>query len=344
MLLQIVNHTKTTFGRRSLLRTAAGMTLAIGLVASSTASQASEQWQAYTYWGSPQPVAAAGFIELSKRIEEASNGEITIKFNIGGSLSIAAANISSAVSDDIIQIADDYYNQGVVEASAILALPQLASNAEEMSKVVDIVRPSIERDYGKLGVIPLGYYVYPQQVIWSRGDIASLADIKGKKIRVSSVENGQFIELFGGFPVTLGSAEVPGALERGLVDGVVTASAGGVVTYKDLIKSSYRIAINYPVSWIVVNKERFEALPADLQEAIRKLVVDATEAQTLAIEVDDQTMTTQFGDGGITITPVSESDLTLARERSVEIWDDWGKDRSQEVRDLLAQARAALGR
>lgn len=343
-MLKIIDHTQSAARRRGLIRAVAGATLAISLFASATPSYAAEQWQAYTYWGSPKPVAAAGFIDLAKKIEEASNGALTIKFNIGGSLSIAAANISSAVSDDVIQIADDYYNQGVVEASAILALPLLASNAEEMSKVVEVIRPSIERDYGNRGVIPLGYYVYPQQVVWSRGDIASLADLKGKKIRVSSVENGQFIELFGGFPVTLGSAEVPGALERGLVDGVVTASAGGVVTYKDLIKSSYRIAINYPVSWIVVNKERFEALPEELQATIRKIVVDATEAQTVAIEADDQSMTKLFGDDGIKITPVTDADLALARERSVEIWDSWGKDRSQEVRDLLAKAREALGR
>ena len=93
--------------------------------------------------------------------------------------------------------------------------------------------------------------------------------MKGQKIRVTSPEQGEFVRRFGGTPVTIGAAEVPSALDRGVVDGVFTASSGGGKIWRDLLKSSYRLGPNFFDASIAVNKTAFEKLAPAVQQAAR---------------------------------------------------------------------------
>ena len=69
---------------------------------------------------------------------------------------------------------------------------------------------------------------------------------------------------FGANGLTVGAAEVPSALERGVVDGVLTANAGGGKVWKDLLKYCYEIGINFFEANLAVNKEAYAKLPAAL--------------------------------------------------------------------------------
>ena len=247
------------------IRRATVLALASSPLAVSTRAHAADNWQAYTFWGSPTVVASKGFRKIVTDMEEASGGELKIKFNLGGTLSINAANIGSSISDDIIQLADDSFYAGAIPVASLATLPFLTNSIEEVTKVMTVVRPIVERDYGKRGVTMLGYYIYPPQVFWFRGNVTSLDQVKGRKLRVSTAEQGDFLKRIGATPVQVTSAEVPAALERGIVDGVLTASAGGILAWKDLLKSSYQLGVNYHVSYIIANTARLQKLPADMQ-------------------------------------------------------------------------------
>src|ERR1700688_1372176 len=127
------------------------------------------------------------------------------------------------------------------------------------------MNPYLEKAFEKKGVIVLGQYLYPFQEEFSSKKLTSLADIKGQKIRVTSPEQGEFIKRLGGIPVTLGAPEVPSALDRSVVDGVLTASTGGGNVWKDLLKFNYRLGINYFNPVVIVNKERFGNLSPEGQ-------------------------------------------------------------------------------
>src|SRR4051812_18418026 len=188
---------------RSILFAAAALT---SFSSVSVPASAADNWQAYTYWGTPTVVASRNFRKLTEDIEQLSAGELKIKFNLGGTLSINAININAAVSDDIVQIADDAFFHGSLPIGGLSALPFLVHGVDEMATLMTIVRPLVERDYAKKGVTMLGYFAYPPQVFWFRNDLTSLADVKGRKIRVTSAEQGEVIKSFGGTPVQLGSA------------------------------------------------------------------------------------------------------------------------------------------
>jgi TRAP-type C4-dicarboxylate transport system substrate-binding protein len=315
-----------------------------GLAALPAPAFAVDNWQAYTYWGTPNVIASRNFRKLTEEIEQISNGALKMKFNLGGTLSINAININSAVADDIVQIATDAYYHGSVPIAGISALPFLVRGVDDMNKVMTIVRPLAERDFAKKGVTVLGWYAYPPQVFWFRGNVSSLADVKNRKIRVTSAEQGEVIKSFGGTPVQLGSADVPAALERGIVDGILTASAGGINAWKELLKSSYGMGVNYPVSYIIANTERFKKLSPDLQTKIKDLVNKTMTEQTLELQREDVELRKKFGSEGITMHDVKADEMAQAEATMKPFWDTWAKSRGPEAVSTLAEVRKALGR
>ncbi|TWG96416.1 TRAP-type C4-dicarboxylate transport system substrate-binding protein [Mesorhizobium sp. J18] len=317
---------------------------AAALFGAQPALQAQEQWQAYTYWGSPTVIAAKGFKKLTEDIEAASDGALTMKFNLGGSLSIAGANINSAVTDDVVQFAHDAFYQGAIPGAGVVSLPFLIRGADEMAKAVDLVIPYAEAEYKKRGITLLGYYSYSPQVLFSRDVVKSLADLNGKKVRVTSPEQSDFVKAFGGTPVNLTSADVPTALERGLVDVVLTAPSGGAMAWKELLKSSYRLEVNFPVSWIIVNSDRFETLAPELQEKIRGIVKTETTALTKELAGNDASLNEQLAAAGLEITEQSAEDQKAAMEKMEPMWSTWAEGRGPEVVELLKSIRTTLGR
>ena len=325
--------------RRATVLALAGSPLAVA-----TRAHAADNWQAYTFWGSPTVAAARGFRKIVTDMEEMSGGELKIKFNLGGTLSINAANIASSISDDVIQLADDSFYAGAIRVAALATLPVLSNSVDEVNKVMTVVRPIAERDYGKRGIVVLGYYIYPPQVFWFRGNVTSLEQVKGRKLRVSTAEQGDFLKRIGATPVQVTSAEVPAALERGIVDGVLTASAGGILAWKDLLKSSYQLGVNYHVSYIIANAERFQKLPADMQAKLRALVNRNCNELSAELQRDDGELRQKFAADGMTMTAATDKDRAAAAVLAKETADAWAKSRGQEAVDSLAKARALLGR
>jgi TRAP-type transport system periplasmic protein len=220
----------------------------------------------------------------------------------------------------------------------------LIRSRDEYVKAAAIVDPYLEAAFGKKGLVVLGQYLYPYQVAYSRNKLTSLADFKGQKIRVTSPEQGEFIKRLGGVPVTLGAPEVPSALDRGVVDGVLTANTGGGNTWKDLLKYNYRIGINYFNSVVIANKDRFAKLPPETQDKVRKIVKDNMPLITSAMESEEDNLTGKFAEGGMTITQPTTQDEDAAVKIVAAYWDEWARSKGPDATAAVKQVRAALGR
>ena len=324
-----------------LLRCALGAGL---LLLAAQVAQAATTWDAYIYNPVATVAATKGIVRIIDNVREKTHGELVINLHLGGSLPINATNITAAVADNVVQMGDDLFSTGNVPISAIVRLPMLLQSEADLAKAMAILRPYLDADYGKKGIVVLSQYSYPFQVIWGRKKIASLADIKGLKLRVTSVEQGEFIRRFGGVPLTMGTPDVAAALDRGVVDGVLTASSGGGLTWHDLLKSRYGFPTCYVNSTVIVNKDAFDKLPP----ATQKILQDAaTEAATWAIDEmnrQEDDITEQFGREGMTITPASADDIKLATEKLAPYWNEWAKAHGPEAMEMLAKIRSAVGR
>jgi TRAP-type transport system periplasmic protein len=303
-----------------------------------------EKWDLYVYNAVSTVAAVKGLNNVIEQIDKETNGDLTIRLHLGGSLPINTTTITQAVSDDVVQMGDDGYFLGNVPIGGVLRLPMLIRTPEEYRKAAAIMAPYLEKAFEKKGVIVLGQYLYPFQVGFSSKKLTSLADIKGQKIRVTSPEQGEFIKRLGGVPVTLGAPEVPSALDRSVVDGVLTASTGGGNVWKDLLKFNYRLGINYFNSVVIVNRERFEKLSPEIQAKVRKILDANLPLITKSMEDEEEGLTKKFAEGGMTITQEQPADIDVGMKVISPYWDEWAKSKGPDAVTALKQVRAALGR
>src|SRR3546814_15623638 len=126
-------------------------------------------------------------------------------------------------------------------------------------KAYAAMEPTLTEAFKKQGVVLLGSYRYPQQVIFTTFPIKTLADLSGHKIRVTSPEQGQFVKDFGGAPITLAGSEVPTSLERGVIEGVLTASAGGDKNWHEFLPYNSRLPVTYGNSMSIPTTDSFAA-------------------------------------------------------------------------------------
>src|SRR5215468_5027993 len=330
---------------RALSRLFAIVAFAFGILAQGPErAHAAENWDLYIYNPVATVSAVKGMNTIIEQIEKETNGELKVRLHLGGSLPINTTNITQAVSDDVVQMGDDGYFLGNVPIGGVLRLPMLIRSPEEYQKAASVVDPYLEAAFGRKGLVVLGQYLYPFQVAYSRNKLTSLADFKGQKIRVTSPEQGEFIKRLGAVPVTLGAPEVPSALDRGVVDGVLTANTGGGNTWKDLLKYNYRLGVNYFNSVVIANKDRFAKLPPEVQAKVKKIVKDNMPLITSAMENDEDNLTKKFAEGGMTVTEPNQADLDEAAKVVASFWDDWAKSKGPDAAAAVKQVRAALGR
>ena len=307
-------------------------------------AHAAEKWNLYVYNAVSTVSAVKGLNKMIEEIEKETGGALSVRLHLGGSLPINTTTITPAVSDDVVQMGDDGYFLGNIPIGGVLRLPMLIHSLDEYQKAAAIMEPYLQKAFDRKGVIVLGQYLYPYQVAYSSKKLTSLADIKGQKIRVTSPEQGEFIQRLGGTPVTIGAPEVPSALDRNVVDGVLTANTGGGNVWRDLLKYNYRIGVNYFNSVIIVNKERFNKLPPDVQAKVRKIVTDNMPIITAAMQAEEEVLTKKFADSGMIVTRETKADLELGLKTVAPYWDEWAKTKGPDAVEALKKVRTALGR
>ena len=301
-------------------------------------------WDLYVYNSVATIPSVRGVARIAEKIDTDTNHGLQIRMHLGGSLQINVTTITQAVGDGVIQMADDGFFAGSIPIGDVPRLPMLIRSQEEYAKIAPIMDKYISAAYAKRGVIMLGSYVYPVQVGFARKKYTSLADLRGLKMRVTSPEQGEFVKRFGGIPITMGPPEVPAALDRGVIDGVFTASAGAGYPWKDLLKYNYRLGVNYVNSYIVVNKAAFDALSPELQAAVRKAVTEVAPTITTDMLAEEDRLTQKMADGGMVVTPGTDADAAEGAKRMESLWDEWAKAHGPDGIAAVAAVRAALGR
>lgn len=307
-------------------------------------AQAPTTWTAYTYVPAATLAPARVFQEIIERVSKETNGGLQIKYHLGGSLSIKVTDITTAVGDNVIQLGDDGFQQGNVPITGILRLPMLITNAQEFEKALAIMKPYVERAYDKKGATVLATYYFPVQIAFSSKKLTSLDELKGQKIRATSPEQIEFLKRFGANGLTVGAPEVPSALERGVVDGVLTANAGGGKIWKDLVKYSYEIGLNFFEANIIVNKEAYAKLPANYRESLTKAIVDLAPKMTQMMSVEEGEEKAKRKAEGMVQTAATPEDYKRGAERMASYWDEWAKQKGPEAQEALKKVRQALGR
>ena len=315
---------------------------AAALIAASTTVAWADDWTAYTYSSVSTTSAVKGMTRITERV--AADSDLAIDLHLGKTLQIASADITQAVGDGVIDMAADFFFSGNVPLARVLNLPMLIENDAEWAKAYAAMEPTLIEAFAAQGVVLLGGYRYPEQTIFTTFEINSLADLDGHKIRVTSPEQGKFIEEFGGAAITLSGSEVPTSLERGVIEGVLTASAGGAKNWHEFLPYNYRFAVNYGNSMIIANADSFAALSPETQATLRAVVAEEGPKTTAAFLEDEEVQKSVQSEAGMTLVAMAEGDAAAANAKLAPFWAAWAKENGPEYEAALQSVLDALGK
>ena len=293
-------------------------------------------------------------------VPEASGGKVTVSMTTFDQMGVAGGDVFRMLGDGVFDIGMTVGDYTVADAPELegLDVPLLAIDADSARQMVEAAKPmvaDIMRD--RFNSHMLAIAPYPPQIVFCNAEIASLADLEGKKIRGSGRMTTLFLEALGAEGITMAFSEVPGALERGVIDCAVTGAGSGYAS--GWYESSTHL-VNLPLGgWdpviTAVNLDAWEALDPAVQEFLTEQAKTGFEdpawddaGRALARDIACLTGSGECAAGAaasMTLVELGEADQARAVEvLEASILPDWaeraGGDWAQRWNDSVG---AALG-
>jgi TRAP-type C4-dicarboxylate transport system substrate-binding protein len=256
------------YGRRLAAALAAAMLLGAGAtgaaaqtmtvkVATATLNDAQHEWMR----------------RFAADIEKTTNGRLKAELYPASQLGSIPRMIEATQLGSIqIWVGPPEFLVGVDQRFELLSVPGLFESSEHALRT--IADPQFAKAFFDLGtnkgLMGISLFFTGPTVFDMRTPLRSLADLKGKKVRVlaSPFQMEQLTRLGAtGVPLTLG--DVLPALQQGTLDGAMGAlPVFSALQYQDTAKYIVQSNQSYIFSEAFVSKRWFDALPADLKAAV----------------------------------------------------------------------------
>jgi TRAP-type transport system periplasmic protein len=228
------------------------------------------------------------------------------------------------------QVVPPEFLVGVDERFEVLAAPGLLQSMAQGQRLAadpEVLKLMLSLGAEK-GLHGVGLFMVNPAAIASKEPIRTLADFKGKKIRIfASKFQSEAFDRLGATPVAMSLGDVLPALQQGAIDGAVASTAVfSAFHYQDAAK--YVTETGQPAIFgiVEVSKKWYDTLPPDLQ----KIVDDTAEQVAVAINPQATDITemsrkawTDSGGELIKLSPDEQSSL-------LELLSSVGADVSKE--------------
>jgi TRAP-type transport system periplasmic protein len=280
------------------------------------------------YTNAPGSIYVETLKAVPARIEAATKGRLKIELY---DTLVAGAEQPAAVRDG--RLDGTFAVSPWLSAEAPLvnfgALPGLITEVPVYRKMLDaFLRADVAKVWAtKYNARQLATGLFEEQCVISKTPIKTPADFARKKIRVHNTEAAALMHQIGGVPTPIPFGEITTALQRGIVDAVMTSvgTANGF-GFPSVAKqlSIWRIGTIVPWSF-VVNESVWNKLPPDLKPVV--------EAEFRKIEDEHFAHLAQFSKDSIDrlvksgmtlyVAPPEELNKLFSPANVKPVYDNW---------------------
>ncbi len=282
---------------------------------------------------------------FAKDVAEATGGDLVIEVYSSGELPYKNTDVLKALATNQIQIADLALGPvaGDVPELTVFGLPFLCTSTDEFYKAIDAAMPTFnERLQSKFNVHALAGWTMPPQQIWLRDAVTEIGELEGKKIRTWNKMQVEMLDLLGASGVAITPAEVIPALQRGVVDGAITAVIPAYDwKFYEVVDAGYMLNFTMTDQLIAVNDAAFDNLSPETQEALVETAETWQQKFKQAIDVAAGEAAENLEAEGMTLIAPSEADFEAAREATKPLWQGWADSNGEIAAKLLEDVSAA---
>ncbi len=274
----------------------------------------------------PVTVAMHRFADL---VKEYSDGEVTVQVFSGAQLGQEPETIEQTQAGiiDLTRV-NSVVLANVSPSMGVFTLPYIFGGWDHKYRVLDgDVGTEVLNDLEKVGLIGFGYMDAGSRSFYTveGKPISSIEDLKGMKIRVQPAPISiRMMELLGAVPTPMNYGEVYSSLQTGVIDG----AENDYVSYHT--SAHYEVAPNYvedghlsPPALLLMNKAKFDSLPAEHQDAIRKAGMEAALYEREIMRQANQDARKTVEEGGATVSEIDNAPFQAAVQPIYEEFPDF---------------------
>jgi TRAP-type C4-dicarboxylate transport system substrate-binding protein len=274
-------------------------------------------------------------------LPEASGGTINVELTTHNQMSLGLGDVYPLLGQGVYDVAMTVGDYAVSDAPELegLDVPLLALTADDARAMVDAAHPMVtDIFHDRFNSHVLAIAPYPPQVVFCNHEINSLADLEGLKVRASGRMTALLLEALGAEGVNVSFAEVPGALQNGVVDCAVTGAGSGYSAgWWEVSTHLLPIPLG---GWdpvvTAMNLDKWNSLDGNTQALISSEIVSGFEDPAWASAqdalVNDVACLTGNGEcptgeaRSMTLVEVSDEDFARARDLlTSEVLPDWAE-------------------
>lgn len=284
-----------------------------------------------------------------EEIEQASAGDLKCQIfpsmQLGGSPTQLYDQVKDGVAD--IVFAAPGFSAGRFPSVEVFELPFMMKNTEATSKALwDYVAQDDVMDFAD--VKPIFLNVHGPGLFHMIGKpVTTRADLNGLKVRAPTRQSSNLIAMLGGIPVGMPLPQVPEALSKGVIDGVVVPyEIIPAIKVTELTKfhsepDSTQPAIYTTVFLFAMNNARYDALSPGQKKVIdAHSGVDMSGRMGKVMSNADAIGRNSVPDDSVNIIPAAEVQqwVTLSKEVTTH-WVEEMNERGADGKALLQSAR-----
>ncbi len=211
--------------------------------------------------------------EWAEEIGKRTSGKVQITLFPGGTLTPADKcydGVVKGISDIGMSVLS--YTMGKFPLTEVIDLPLGYKNGVTATKLINEYYKKFKpKEFSEVKVMYL--HAHGPGILHTKKAVNNLEDLKGMKIR-STGTVAKIVSALGGIPVAMPMPETYDALNRGVADGVMAPlealqgwKLGEVIKFTtEDYGAAYTIAF-----FVVINKEKWDAIPPDAQKMIEKI-------------------------------------------------------------------------
>ncbi|WP_431855390.1 TRAP transporter substrate-binding protein [Azospirillum sp.] len=294
-------------------------------------------------------------MEGLKKIEQRSGGRLSVRYSYYAETPYKVTDALTVMRDGLAEMTEwlPSYSAGTYPVLAAPELPfllpartssadgQAAVNRAWASPSVDAAMKRVLADHGAQ---LLGRYYFEPMNFWFVKPVKEVKEFHNQKVRVYSPELADLMAHVGSSPVNLSTTEVYTALQRNVLDGVITGS-GNIrgSKWNEVLRSGYITNLMFTSTTILVSRKALDKLPADLQAIVVEEMKTTTDALQAFMPQSDAAKQADLKTAGFAITEASPEDYARFREvASTGVWPSWSKRAGGESEKILAEITSAI--
>lgn len=297
---------------------------------------------AQTKWDMPTAYPANNFhteniTQFVADIDKATGGKLKITVHPNASL-FKANEIKRAVQGGQAQIGEvlisAYSNEDPIFGAD--SIPFLATSYADAGKLWKASQKAIDERFAKQGMRVLYSVPWPPQGIYSNKPLASIADMKGLKMRTYNPATSRIAELAGAQPVTIQASELAQAMATGAVNANITSGATGYDSKAwEQVKYFYDAQAWLPKNIVFVNAAAFNALDKPTQDAILKAAAEAEARGWKISEEKSKWYLEQLAKNGMTVAPPSPALNGELKKIGDTMTSEWTKQAGPDAQAVV---------